>query len=106
LLLYVLYDSNLASWLLEVKGGLDAAVGTLLRRAFAAQIFCHPDVYHAWCELAVQNRFTGLESEVRRFLVEHQSMGLYLYGELLASKSRSLRSLARSRMSAIFCNLK
>ena len=52
------------------------SLGRLLRSAFAAQIFRHPDVYHAWCELVVQNRFVSLRSDVREFLVQHQSMGV------------------------------
>ena len=77
------------------------SLGRLLRSAFAAQIFRHPDVYHAWCELVAQNRFGALRSDVREFLVQHQSMGVYLYGELAASESRALRTLARQGMSTI-----
>ena len=78
-----------------MPGGLERRLGPHLRRAYAAQIFRHPDVHHAWCELAVENRFAGGGEEVRGFLVRHQGMGVYLYGELAASPSRPLQKLVR-----------
>ncbi len=80
---FILIFNPIFSWLLDLPGGLERSLGPHLRRSFAAQISRHPDVEHAWCELAVQNRFSGGGEDVRGFLLQHQSMGVYLYAELV-----------------------
>jgi hypothetical protein len=92
-----LNHSVVSSWLLDVKRGLHASLGRLLRRAYAAQIFRHPEVYHAWCELVVLHQLVWLQADLRQFLLEHQGMGLYLYGELAVSQSRLFQKLVRYR---------
>lgn len=51
------------------------------------------DIRHRWCELVILNNYPDL-SEVKRFLVEDQAMGVYLYGELVISGKKKHRKLA------------
>lgn len=51
------------------------------------------DVRHRWCELVILNNFPDL-CEVRRFLIDDQAMGVYLYGELVISGKKKHRKLA------------
>ncbi|CAL4129467.1 unnamed protein product, partial [Meganyctiphanes norvegica] len=51
------------------------------------------DVRHRWCELAIKHNFSDM-SEIERFLVADQSMGVYLYGELIISGKKRHRTLA------------
>ncbi|XP_064090013.1 aminopeptidase O-like [Macrobrachium nipponense] len=52
------------------------------------------DVRHRWCELVIKHSFHDL-SEVERFLLNDQSMGVYLYGELMITKRANHRKLAQ-----------
>lgn len=51
------------------------------------------DVRHRWCELVIKNNYKDL-NEVERFLLEDQSMGVYLYGELIIYKKAKHKHLA------------
>ena len=53
-----------------------------------------PDVQHRFAELIVKYRCTEKLSFVGRFLKYHQSMGIYLYGEMKISKSKHIKSYA------------
>lgn len=59
---------------LPVMKELDCAAGFSLRCA---------DIRHGWCEIVVKNRYTHWYGTVERLLVEDQSMGLFIFGELL-----------------------
>ncbi|XP_076029632.1 aminopeptidase O-like [Oratosquilla oratoria] len=52
------------------------------------------DVRHRWCELVIKHNYPDLE-EVERFLLRDQSMGVYLYGELIISRKRIHKELAK-----------
>lgn len=58
------------------------------------------DVRHRWCELAIKNNYDDL-TEVERFLLKDQSMGVYLYGELIISRKLKHRQLAKKVFSKI-----
>ena len=51
------------------------------------------DVRHRWCELVIKYKYPCLK-EVEKFLLEDQAMGVYLYGELIISKSTNHKQLA------------
>ena len=46
------------------------------------------DVQHRWCELIVKHECGNKVDFVTEFLTEHQSMGIYLYGEMLNGNFR------------------
>lgn len=52
------------------------------------------DVQHRWYELVVKHVHLERLMDVEAFLEEHQSMGVYLYGEMMASSSKRLRRSA------------
>ena len=53
-----------------------------------------PDVQHRFSELIVKHRYTEKLDFVQRFLKDHQSMGIYLYGEMKMSKNKHIQSYA------------
>ena len=54
------------------------------------------DVWHRWCEIVVANSYSPGFRSLKEFLEEHQAMGIYLYGEMLASKNAKLRRMAKT----------
>lgn len=56
---------------------------------------CNADVQHRWCELIVKHRYMDCLSDVATFLVEHQAMGIYLYGEMAISGNKRLCQMAK-----------
>jgi len=64
-------------------------------RVCLSSIGRNADLEHRWCELAVASGWDGGLTHVRAFLVEHQAMGVYLYGELAASSRAAARFSAR-----------
>jgi aminopeptidase O len=53
------------------------------------------DVLHRWCELVVKHGYrAGLEC-LETFLVEHQAMGIYLYGELALSGRKAFKEIGK-----------
>ena len=44
------------------------------------------DIGHRWCELVINNQFKKGFQFISDYLIHNQSMGVYLYGELLLSK--------------------
>ncbi|XP_071523716.1 aminopeptidase O-like [Panulirus ornatus] len=62
------------------------------------------DVRHRWCELVIKNNYDDLD-EVERFLVKDQSMGVYLFGELIISRKIKHRQLAKKVFSKIRKNM-
>ena len=55
---------------------------------------CNADIQHRWCEFIVKYCFKDGYDFLKKFLREHQAMGLYLYGEMTLSKSKTLKSMA------------
>ena len=53
------------------------------------------EVRHRWCELVIKHTYTPKYSHVRRFLVEDQGMGIYLFGEMVITCSAKLVALAK-----------
>ncbi|XP_055885469.1 aminopeptidase O-like isoform X1 [Biomphalaria glabrata] len=54
----------------------------------------NPEVQHSWCELVISQHATRWLDDVRTFLIHHQSMGVYLYGELMISEHSAFQKLA------------
>ena len=52
-------------------------------------------IFHRWCEMVIKHSWTSRREFVRQFLAEHQSMGIYLYGELAISRSKHFNQLGR-----------
>ncbi|XP_065058090.1 uncharacterized protein LOC135685920 [Rhopilema esculentum] len=62
---------------------------------------CNAEIRHRWCELIVKHRYTKEYGQVRRFLIEDQGMGIYLFGELLISQDKVQKKLAEDVYSCI-----
>ncbi len=45
--------------------------------------------------MVIKHSWTARKEFVRQFLTEHQSMGIYLYGELSISRSKHFNQLGR-----------
>ncbi|CAG5118784.1 unnamed protein product [Candidula unifasciata] len=52
------------------------------------------EVKHSWCDFVIHRKATQWIADVENFLLHHQALGVYLYGELLISKHKMLRNLA------------
>lgn len=55
---------------------------------------CNAEIRHRWCELIVKHGYASKYEQVRRYLVEDQGMGIYLFGELMISENSKQRQLA------------
>jgi aminopeptidase O len=55
---------------------------------------CNADIQHRWCELVVKHRFSDGFPFIKKFLQDHQAMGIYLYGEMALLKHKKLHTLA------------
>nr|XP_006822289.1 PREDICTED: aminopeptidase O-like [Saccoglossus kowalevskii] len=65
--------------------------------------FCHQnaEIQHRWCELIVKFQFLQKYDDIKSFLINHQSMGVYLYGELTLSGNTHQRQLAEECFSRV-----
>ncbi|XP_021350898.1 aminopeptidase O-like isoform X2 [Mizuhopecten yessoensis] len=52
------------------------------------------EIQHRWCELVIQHKLRKYYGDIRHFLVRHQAMGVYLYGELMISRDKEQKLLA------------
>merc|ERR1719494_1272597 len=52
------------------------------------------EVRHRWCEVIIKHQYVSGYEEVRRFLIEDQGMGIYLFGELMISQNGRLWKIA------------
>ena len=52
------------------------------------------EVQHRWCELIVALKIKDELPFVAEFLHQNQSMGIYLYGELMLSNDKSFKKKA------------
>jgi aminopeptidase O len=59
------------------------------------------EVCHAWCELIIKHDHRPGASCVKKFLVEAQAMGIYLYGELMINGTKFWQDLARSTYASL-----
>ncbi|XP_071508180.1 aminopeptidase O-like [Diadema antillarum] len=59
------------------------------------------EVRHRWCELVVKHKHKESYDDVATFLREDQAMGVYLYGELMASEDSQQQDLARQCFQAV-----
>ncbi|GAB1601184.1 hypothetical protein Ahia01_000396600 [Argonauta hians] len=66
---------------------------------------CNPDVQHRWCELVIKNKFTKFYGDIKNFLLQHQAMGSYLYGEMILSGSRKQITMAKECFKLLLPNL-
>jgi len=55
---------------------------------------CNAEIRHRWCELIVKHKYHKEYGTVKRFLIEDQGMGIYLFGELLISEDLKQKRLA------------
>lgn len=68
----------------------------IIKNQHDTYIRMNPDVNHRWCELVVKNKYRRCYCDVVAFMKEHQSMGVYLYGEMALSKNKTMIDLARN----------
>ncbi|KAL7633932.1 UNVERIFIED_CONTAM: hypothetical protein RMT77_015893 [Armadillidium vulgare] len=54
----------------------------------------NPEVQHRWCELIVRFDYPEID-DIMHFLIENQALGVYLYGELMISKKKKHKKLAK-----------
>ncbi|KAK3609739.1 hypothetical protein CHS0354_029185 [Potamilus streckersoni] len=54
------------------------------------------DVMHRWCELVIKHKLQTNYQDVFWFLVNHQAMGVYLFGELVISEDSHQKKLAEA----------
>lgn len=68
---------------------------TTLRQLDRCYVFSsrNAEVRHRWCELIVKHKYNPGLQEVKRFLIEDQGMGIYLFGELIISQQAKQRAL-------------
>ncbi|XP_022102792.1 aminopeptidase O-like [Acanthaster planci] len=59
------------------------------------------EVRHRWCEMVIRNRYVDGYGDIRIFLLEEQSMGVYLYGELIATRDPVQRLVAEACLQAV-----
>lgn len=65
-----------------------------LERVYGGFARQNADVKHRWCEIIVKNNHKNKLEFVRQFLTEHQSMGIYLYGEMFQSTKKLFKDAA------------
>ena len=61
-----------------------------------------PDVQHRFAELVIKHGCVDKLNFVEQFLFDHQSMGIYLYGEMALCKNKTIQNRAKT----IFGSLK
>ncbi|XP_028397501.1 uncharacterized protein LOC114521309 isoform X2 [Dendronephthya gigantea] len=59
------------------------------------------EVRHRWCELVVKHSYYPGYPQVKKFLIEDQGMGIYLFGELLISQQPKQKQLVLDVLSII-----
>ncbi|XP_028314476.1 aminopeptidase O isoform X2 [Gouania willdenowi] len=59
------------------------------------------EVQHRWCELVVKHAYAQAYRDVEEFLIHHQAMGVYLYGELMVQEKPTQQALARRCLSLV-----
>ncbi|XP_071162696.1 aminopeptidase O-like [Mytilus edulis] len=52
------------------------------------------DVQHRWCELVIKHKVQKFYQDLKKFLLNHQAMGVYLYGEMVLSGCKQQKKLA------------
>ncbi|XP_062611661.1 aminopeptidase O-like [Saccostrea cucullata] len=57
---------------------------------------CNAEIKHRWCELIIKcrQRSSSFYKDIQDFLIDHQGMGVYLYGEMMLSGRKALINLA------------
>ena len=82
-----------------------AKVMKVLRAKYETFIQTNPDIFHVWCELVINNKSKQFYQDLKTFLLNHQSMGVYLYSEMLGSRSSVLSKIAAQVISEVEVNL-
>ena len=90
---------------LLLQESIPAKVMQILKRKYEVFIQTNPDICHVWCELIINNRTKLFYQDLKSFLLNHQSMGVYLYSEMLASRSAVLSKMAAEIISLVEGNL-
>ncbi|XP_055956382.1 aminopeptidase O isoform X2 [Patella vulgata] len=82
------------------KDNLPENVFTCLRQQYNIDS-TNAEVYHRMCELIIKHKYTKYFPEIERFLKQHQSMGVYLYGEMMLSENQKLIEMSRRSFSLV-----
>ena len=86
--------SEQVSLLLNLLIRMDSMPCSVMKKVkeeYGQQITSHPELGHKWCEIVIKNKLRSDYAFVSHFLRTHQSMGVFLYGELLNSKNKTLK---------------
>ncbi|KAM6965428.1 aminopeptidase O [Aplochiton taeniatus] len=59
------------------------------------------EVGHRWCELVVKHKHRPAYGDLEDFLLHHQAMGVYLYGELMVQEDSEQQALAQRCLSLV-----
>ncbi|KAK6188693.1 hypothetical protein SNE40_004821 [Patella caerulea] len=82
------------------KDSLPVNVFTYLRHQYNIDL-TNAEVYHRLCELIIKHRYSQYYPEIEQFLKQHQSMGVYLYGEMMLSENKKLIEISRRCFSLV-----
>lgn len=52
------------------------------------------EVQHRWCELIIKHKCKNYYDDVKSFLINHQAMGVYLFGEMVISRDKKQKQIA------------
>lgn len=52
------------------------------------------DVQHRWCELVIKHKLKRCYKDLEQFIMNHQAMGVYLFGEMVLSGCKQQKKLA------------
>ncbi|KAK7508143.1 hypothetical protein BaRGS_00000382 [Batillaria attramentaria] len=74
---------------------LPGLVLELLRDTHGTHLL-NPEVCHRWCELVIKHKHRKCYPAVREFFIQHQAMGVYLYGEAMIYKCPEMMKIART----------
>ena len=88
--------SEQLSLLLNLLIRMESIPCSVLRKVkeeYGKQITKHPELGHKWSEIVIKNKFRSEYSFVSHYMKNHQSMGVFLYGELINSKNKTLKMM-------------
>lgn len=57
-----------------------------IKDVYKGSIASNLDVGHKWCELVIKNKLRSEYHFIETYVTQHQSMGVYIYGEMFLSK--------------------
>jgi len=72
-----------------------------VKETYAWYISKNIEIGHKWCEIIVKNKLRCEYHFVSEYLLQHQSMGVFLYGEMILSKNKHLLNVFKNIKEAL-----